>query len=258
MCEATYNPTQFALEIEFEERIETVLRRHTAVLCWNEAGVSPIADRKDSATCCLIQTEELRFAVTCAHVWQGFQDAAKKGADNLWLGLVRSDDTLAPVLALKVHNPTLKGAHQSFDLAPFTFDEINSLEPWRFHHLRHRRREQVASGEGVFFLASTGDELRGASANCRLGYTRFALTVAGVSYGQFQLHDPPGSRHQTDRRAEEIQPQRITGVSGAPVFRLGNLGPSPLDLALAGVVSGLSSPGLSGSSQEPIGIGSVG
>ena len=68
-----------------------------------------------------------------------------------------------------------------------------------------------------------------------LAYTSFRLTVADVSYRQFVLHDEPGSRHSVARSGKETLPQRVTGASGSPVFRLANLSPGPMDLALAGV-----------------------
>ncbi|MGO9201887.1 MAG: hypothetical protein ACLQM8_15270, partial [Limisphaerales bacterium] len=69
MNEKTFHPGELAFEIDFEGRIEAVLRRHTALICWNIPGMSPVMTREDNGTCCFLQTEKLRCVATCAHVW---------------------------------------------------------------------------------------------------------------------------------------------------------------------------------------------
>jgi len=257
MCEVAYSPTQLALEIDFEGRIEAVLRRHTSLICWNKPGMSPVADRGDNGTCCFVQTEKLRCVATCAHVWDGFsQDAINKGAGILWLSLINSEESSAPIWAYEVPRPILISKDTNLDLATFTFEGINALEPWRFYRIRHTARERASNGEFVFFLGCIGDGVRKASATWKLDFTRFNLPVADVGHFQFLLHDRPGERNWIDGSGKETQPQRIPGVSGAAVFRLGNLGPGPLHLPLVGFVSRLSSPGLTNSPSEPVGVNS--
>jgi hypothetical protein len=219
--------------------------------------MSPVADRGDNGTCCFVQTEKLRCVATCAHVWDGFsQDAINKGAGILWLSLINSEESSAPIWAYEVPRPILISKDTNLDLATFTFEGINALEPWRFYRIRHTARERASNGEFVFFLGCIGDGVRKASATWKLDFTRFNLPVADVGHFQFLLHDRPGERNWIDGSGKETQPQRIPGVSGAAVFRLGNLGPGPLHLPLVGFVSRLSSPGLTNSPSEPVGVNS--
>jgi hypothetical protein len=211
--------------------------------------------RADSGTCCFLQTEKVRCVATCAHVWDGFlRDRAEKGAGVLWLSLVANGGDLAPSCNYEVPEPALIGYDAGLDLATFAFEGIDALEPWRFHRLRSTTSNSALKGEFVFFLGYTGDVLRMTSANRRLGFTLFALQVADVGYRQFVLHDSPGERHWTDASGEKLQPQRISGVSGAPVFRFAKLGADPLDLSIAGFVSQLSSPGLVNAPAEPVDV----
>jgi hypothetical protein len=168
-----------------------------------------------------------------------------------------NDEVSAPAWPYQLSKPALICKHPQLDVATFTFDGIDALEPWRFYRLRCTPRERASKGEGVFFLGYPRDAVEEASVNWRLAYTRFGLTVADVSHSQFVLHDAPGSRHSVARSGKETPPQRVPGASGSPVFRLANLGPGPMDLAFAGILSRLSSPGLT-RSPKAVSVGSVG
>ena len=259
MNEETTNARELAFKIEFEGRIDAVLSKHTVFICWNKPGESPVRTQEDGATGCLIQSGNLRFVATCSHVWKSYlRDVAEKGANCLWLGLVANDSVSAPVFPHRVANPILIAESTGLDLATFTFDGINSLERWRFYRMRNTPRQKVRKGEGVFFSGYPRDIVRASSASRRLGFTGFRLTVTDVSYCRFLLSDQSGTRHMRNRFGKETQHHRIPGVSGAPVFRLGNLGVGPPDLFLAGTVSIVGSPSLTKSTSEPVGLGSKG
>ncbi len=257
MRELNYDAKTIALEIATEGAIEAFLRKHSALICWNESGVSPVIDRADNGTCCFIKSEKLRFVASCAHVWQGFEKFASEHDARLWLSLVESDRVLAPAFPFLVAKPKLICEDVAADLATFTFEGINSLEPWRFYRFRETPRHKVQVGDRVFFLGYAGDGVRNGEASWTLNFSFFTNRVADTGWRRFLLHNKPGEHHSFDGAGKEIPPHRIPGVSGAPVFRVRNLGRIPLDLSLVGFVSQLCSSGLA-KSQREVGGGASG
>ena len=236
-----YDPRVIALELATEGAIEAVLRKHTALICWNDQNASPCHEIADNGTCCFLQSEALRFIVTCEHVWRGFRtycDAHE--SPRLWLSLVANDEPFAPSFPFQVENPREIAVDDRLDLATLTFNGISTLEPWRFYPFRDRRR--VSTGDRVFFIGFTGDGVRGALAYQGLSYTLASNRVSDVGYCQFHLHNKPGSQQILGRTGKAMPPERWPGISGSPVFRVKNLmRPVP---ELVGFVRHLSSPGL--------------
>ncbi len=228
---------------DVNEAVEAVLRKHTAVICWNRPNQSPVLERQDNGTCSFIDTGTRRCVVTAAHVWEGFRTDSETGAKNLWISLTAGCGVAAPSFPYRVVNPQLISARDDLDLATFTFEGIDVLEGWRFYPLQQIPIQRVAKGDIIFFLGFTGDGLREGATTRRLNYHFNATPVADVGYRQFQLHDTPGTAQLSDATGRNIPPVRIPGVSGAPAFRAGDPLHDPLKLTLAGFVSRLLSPG---------------
>src|SRR5436190_12880190 len=118
----SYDPRAMALEIATEGAIEAVLRRHTALICWNDRGQLPVYEIADNGTCCFLESEGLRLIATCEHVWSGFRTyCAGHESPRLWLSLIESDEPLAPSFPLQVENPREIAVDDKLDLATFTF-----------------------------------------------------------------------------------------------------------------------------------------
>lgn len=250
------DPRAVAFQIAVERTIEPLLRRHTALICWNGGDVSPVNEIADNGTCCLVEAESARLVVTCSHVWKGFEQYGKKQQAELSISLVANDEPLARSFAFPVKNLRLVSEDARLDLATFSFDGIDLLESWRFYRLRPGNHSKVCEGDCVFFLGFTGDGVRKASMDRRLRYTVVANQVTDVGHNRFLLHNKPGTGHLVGRQGDELPPERWPGISGSPVFRVKTLiQPDPV---LVGFVSQLSSCGLSNSSLDPVGRNSEG
>jgi len=259
MNEKPYDGYQVALTADFETAVEAILKQHAALICWNEPGVSPVTRREDNGTCCFVSTGDFRFVVTCAHVWEGFQNyLIKNGNGCLWVSLTLHPGANGPSIPYRIANPILIDKNDGLDLATFTFEGIEKLESWRFYPYFRNSSQAISKGEGVFFLGYPGDEVRRATAIGVLGYTLFKFTVHDVSHRTFLLHDPPGARQWVDAGGNRLPMQRIPGVSGSPVLRVARSSHGLLKIDLAGFVSGLLSPGITNSDLEPVGMESSG
>ncbi|MBI2927232.1 MAG: hypothetical protein HYY24_16180 [Verrucomicrobia bacterium] len=126
-------------------------------------------------------------------------------------------------------------------MATLTFGEIDMLERWRFYQFDANRLPSLAGGDVVFFIGYPGDYIRHGSRDRVLRYTRYNRTVTETSWTGFVLHSPPDKLHLIDRSGRETPAERITGISGAPVFRLN----AKLGLDLIGFVRRVSSCGMS-------------
>lgn len=245
MSEPLENTEAIANRIALEGRWEATARKHTCLLGWNGGQLLP-EPLADNGTCCLIQTRVRRFAVTCEHVWSGYEAFRKAKAEpRLWISLVRDDHGSTPSAALMLSNPQVIAADKFLDLAVFTFDEINTLEHWRFWQFRFTTASKTNKGDIVHFLGFPGEALRRGATNRILNYCFSLQTIHDVGHTKFVLHSVPGTMHHKNRDGEDIPAFRICGASGAPVFKVGK----SLNLSLAGVISDLSSSGCGGTSQ---------
>ncbi|MCX6923235.1 MAG: hypothetical protein NT154_08510, partial [Verrucomicrobia bacterium] len=161
------------------------------------------------------------------------------GAASLWISLVVGTDCLAPSRAFQVLNPKVIDRSDRLDLVTLTFDGIDELEPWRFHHFKVGNTRMACEGEVVQFLGFPGDAVRLGAPKGMLHYSLRSQTVSIVSHTKFVLHAKPGTLHHVTPDGEEIGPQRFPGMSGAPVFRTRDVEPE-----LIGIVCDLSSSGL--------------
>lgn len=237
---------EIANRIFLEGRWEEAARKHTCLLGWNAGQLLP-EPLADNGTCCLIQTRVRRFAVTCEHVWAGYETFRNTKAESrLWISLVGDLCSLAPSAALPLSNPKALSVDKSLDLAVFTFDEIDSLESWRFWPFRYTSPSKVNKGDIVHFLGFPGEAVRAGSPNRILNYCFASQSVHDVSYNKFVLHSAPGTMHHVNRDGQDGAAFRIGGASGAPVFKVCR----NFDLELAGVVTDLSSCGLRGSASQ--------
>lgn len=246
MREPTVQTEAIANRIVSEGRGEETARRHTCLLGWN-AGQSRPESLVDNGTCCLIQTRVRRLAVTCEHVWRGYEVFRNAEAKpTLWMSLVRDGHGLSPSYALPLSNPTSIAVDKSLDLAVFSFDEIDALEPWRFWKFRFKTESKVNKGDIVHFLGFPGEAVREGASERVLNYCFSSQVIHDVGYSKFVLHSPPGTMHHKNQKNEVRAAFRICGASGAPVFKVGQ----HFNLSLAGVVSDLSSSGC-GSATQP-------
>ena len=79
------NAEAIANRIALEGDWEAKARKHTCLLAWN-AGKPIPEPLADNGTCCLIQTRVGRFALTCEHVWRGYEAFRNAEADpRLWI-----------------------------------------------------------------------------------------------------------------------------------------------------------------------------
>lgn len=227
--------------IAFDGQLETILRRHTGLICWTAGESSPVFGVKDNGTFCFIQTQQKRFLLTCSHIWKGFE---KEKADGvcLWVTLIRNDVQGSPSFPFLAKNPILIDEDARLDLATITFDGIDSLEPWRFHYLTRPCTCHLTKGSPACFIAYTGEGLREGAGQRVLNYSFFTVTVSEMGKTRFLLHDKSGTSHLFDKAGNEIAPIKMGGASGAPIFSFD----SNLKIWLAGVVCEISSPGLSG------------
>ncbi len=225
---------------------EATARKHTSLLGWNAGQLLP-DPLADNGTCCLIQTRVRRFAVTCEHVWSGFEAFRKAKAEpRLWISLVQDNQGSAPSHARMLSNPQAIATDKSLDLAVFTFDGIDALEPWRFWQFRFTTSSKANKGDIVNFLGFPGEALRSGTANRVLNYCFLSQDIHDVGCKKFLLHSAPGTLRHKDQQGKESAAFRICGASGAPVFKVGK----NFTLSLAGVVSDLSSSGC-GSAIQP-------
>ena len=226
--------------IALEEHWEATARKHTCLLGWN-AGKSIPDPLTDNGTCCLVQACSARFAVTCEHVWQGYEifKSANPGS-RLWISLVKNDQCFTPSYAQMLSNPRAIAVNKSLDLAVFTFDQITALEPWRFHQYQSPSREKAKKGDIVHFLGFPGEAVRAGAGERNLNYCFSSDVIHDASHSRFMLHSAPGTIHHENQVGESCAAFRICGASGAPVFKVCQ----NFELALAGVVSALSSSGL--------------
>lgn len=240
--------------LRLEAYWELTARKHTCLLGWN-SGLTPPAPFVDNGSCCLVQTPVKRFVVTCEHVWAGYEAFHNSSArSQLWMSLIQDGQTSAPSAARSLTKPRAIAVEKSLDLAVFTFDGINDLESWRFWQLALNGDSQANKGDAVHFLGFPGDLVRAGATDRKLGCCYLSEIVAEVSFGKFRLHAPAGTRHHKNQRGEDGVAFRIGGASGAPVFKV----KQDMSLALAGIVSQLSSPGFilgspssGGSGSEP-------
>lgn len=236
-----------ARRIVLEGRWEATTRKHTCLLGWNTRQSLP-EPLVDNGTCCLIQTSVRRFAVTCEHVWRGYEQFHRTDAEaNLWISLAKGDHASEPSAALKLSKPRALAVDNSLDLAVFTFDEIDALESWRFWPLRYGIDSRVKKGDIVHFLGFPGEAVRIGAASQTLNYCFSSLTVCDVGHTKFLLHSASGTLHHKNRDGEKCPAFRIGGSSGAPVFKVCR----NFELAFAGIVTDLSSSGLSQGLGQP-------
>lgn len=164
------------------------------------------------------------------------------GSPQLWIiSGVSSDDMyeLPRPSSIPIPNLSIIDRNDRLDLVTLTFDGIDELPPWRFHHFKAGSIRMACEGEPVQFVGFPGDAVRlGAPAGI-LHYSLRSQTVSGVSHTKFVLHPKPSTLHHVTPDGKEIGPQRFPGMSGAPIFRTGDVEPE-----LVGVVSDLSSSGL--------------
>src|SRR5262249_50265736 len=87
--------------------LQSHLQRHTTLIGWTSPE-SPARHFVENGTGCLVQSEERRFVLTCAHLLDKFEsDRTVKGCDKLRLSLKKRDHMLGPVERFHVHCPTL-------------------------------------------------------------------------------------------------------------------------------------------------------
>ena len=55
-------------KIATEGAIGMVLRKHAALICWNDHDASPVYGIANNGTRCFVEGERSRFIVTCGHV----------------------------------------------------------------------------------------------------------------------------------------------------------------------------------------------
>jgi hypothetical protein len=225
--------------IVFDGQLEAVLRRHTGLISWTVGESSPVFGVKDNGTFCFIQTHQKRFLLTCSHIWKGFEKEKASGV-CLWISLILNDNQGSPSIPFLARNPILIDEDTRLDLATITFDEIDTLESWRFHYLAKPSKCRLIKGSPACFIAYTGEGLREGESQRVLNYSLFTLTVNETGQTKFLLHDKSGSCHLFDKAGNEIAPIKMGGASGAPIFSFD----SDLKLWLAGVVCEISSPGL--------------
>jgi hypothetical protein len=179
--------------------------------------------------------------VTCEHVWRGYEGFRADNRDSrLWISLVRDEQFCSPSYALVLSNPRAIATDSSLDLAVVSFDEIDQFEPWRFFRFRPPTSTKTQKGEIVHFLGFPGEAVRSGAAKRVLNYSFFSQVIHDVSHTRFLLHSAPGTSHHENQNCEDIGAFKIGGASGAPVFKVNHR----FELALAGVVSDLSSSGL--------------
>lgn len=240
------NAEAIANRITWEGRWEETARKHTCLLGWNAGQLLP-EPLADNGTCCLIQTRVRRFVVTCEHVWRGYEAFWKAHIESrLWINLVRDDQVSAPSAALTLSNPQIIAADKSLDLAVFTFDEIDTLEPCRFWPFRFATASKTNKGDIVHFLGFPGEALRAGASKRILNYCFSSRPIHDVGHTKFMLHSAPGTMHHKNRAGDDCAAFRICGASGAPVFKVGQ----NFSLSLAGVISDLGSSGC-GSATQP-------
>lgn len=234
-----------ANRIALEGRWEAIARKHTCLLGWNAGHLLP-EPLADNGTCCLIQTHAGRFVVTCEHVWRGYEAFRNAEAEpQLWMSLVKYDQGSAPSAALPLSNPQAIAADKSLDLAVFTFDGIDALEPWRFWQFHLSRASRANKGDLVHFLGFPGEAIRAGATDRILNYCFSSRVIHDVGYNKFVLHSAPGTMHHKNRQGEDCAAFRICGASGAPVFKV----EYDFSLSLAGVISDLSSSGCRSATQ---------
>ena len=240
---AVEDAVTIANRIALEGRWEEKALKHTCLLGWN-AGQPLPEPLADNGTCCLVQTRVRRFGATCEHVWRGYEEFRKSSTEpRLWISLVGVVHGLAPSSALMLTNPKALFVDRSLDLAVFTFDEIDSLESWRFWPFRYTSTSKVNKGDIVHYLGFPGEAVRAGAPKRHLNYCFSSQTVHDVGHNKFLLHSAPGTIHHINGDGAEGPAFRIGGASGAPVFKV-----CPnFDLELVGVTSDLSSCGLNGS-----------
>lgn len=232
--------------IALEGHWETLVRRHTSLICWN-FGQSPTDQIVNNGTCCLVRTRTRRVLVTCAHVWSGFEDFRQAHPDaQLWISLTANDSPHSPSFPLLLSNPRLIDKNDSLDLATVTFDSIDSLEAQRFFYFRLNSEPAARAGDIVHFIGYAGDAIREGNPRLILNYCYSSQTVHDVGRTQFILHSEIGTIHHEDKNGKPTSAFRAGGLSGAPVFKVRD----NLELDLAGVVSKLCSSGLGGGRME--------
>jgi hypothetical protein len=141
--------------------------------------------------------------------------------------------------SIPIPNLSIIDRNDRLDLVTLTFDGIDELPPWRFHHFKAGSVRMACEGEVAQFVGFPGDAVRLGAPMRMLNYFLRSQTVSGVSHTKFVLHPKPGTLHHVTPDGKEIGPQRFPGMSGAPVFRTRDGKPE-----LIGVVSDLSSSGL--------------
>lgn len=118
-------------------------RRHTSVFGWNQSESSSELF-EDSGTCCLVQTKKKRFLTTCAHVFKGFEDfRAARPKARLLLSLITGEHWHSPAALYAVSNLRLIDRDERLDLATVSFDEIDSLEDWRYCRVQSGQTSKV-------------------------------------------------------------------------------------------------------------------
>jgi len=231
-----------ATRIVLEGRWESFARRHTCLLCWN-VGQSPVNRIENNGTCCLVRTRTRRILITCAHVWNAFEDFQNTHAGaQLWISLGVDDLSLGPSFPLALRNPKVIAKDDSLDLATVTFDGIDSLEAQRFYYFKPRPEPTARKGDIIHYIGYAGDAVREGNPSLTLNYCYSSHTIHDSSRTRFILHSKPGTIHHKDQNGNPMMAFRAGGESGAPVFKV----QTNFELELAGIVSQLCSSGLEG------------
>src|ERR1019366_8601563 len=95
-----------ANRIVFDGHLESVLRKHTGLICWTIGESSPVFGVKDNGTFCFIRTSQKRFLLTCSHVWKAFEKGRANGL-CLWISLILEDNQGSPSFPFLAKNPIL-------------------------------------------------------------------------------------------------------------------------------------------------------
>lgn len=222
--------------------VETIALKHSCLLGWNEGNPTP-EPLADNGTCCLVRTPYRRFAITCDHVWSGWQKfRGNRPQSRLWVNLIHNPSFSEPSAAVELKSPREVATDKTLDLAVFTFDGIDDLEAWRFAPFQFVKETKAKQGDIVHFVGFPGETVRSGAGRRSLNYVMASHVVHDSSHNRFVLHSAKESLHHKGPDGREQGPFRICGASGAPVFKVG----SDYKASLVGIVSDLSSSGLCG------------
>src|SRR6266545_1304555 len=197
---------------------EAQLLRHCAPVFFLPCDGALPETIDNNGSMALIDGGQIRFLVTCCHVWEEFMDYRDR-VPTARLATVFANGFGAPILL-----PDPIDHDSDLDLAVFPAGSADwNLGTKQFYRPERWPIPKAKQGSAIAFVgfAGIGRNMQGTVGDFR--YSFFGLSVSSVSDRKMVLGAGHSHRTLMDNNGQRVPPMRMGGMSGSPAYaRAGN------------------------------------